>query len=42
MALPPTCVITGPLSLPQNQLLQELERKDPELLKWLDEAQAAG
>ena len=42
MALPPTCILTGPLSLPQTKLLAELEKKDPDLLKWLDEAQSAG
>ena len=37
-SLPPNFVLTGPLSLPQDNLLELLGTKDPELKAWLDEA----
>lgn len=40
--VPPNYVLTGPLSKPQGDLLKSLESKDPELLKWLDEAHENG
>lgn len=36
--IPPNYVLTGPLSLPQGQLLSDLETKHPDLFKWLEEA----
>ena len=37
-SLPPNYVLTGPLSLPQDNLVELLGTKDPELKAWLDEA----
>jgi hypothetical protein len=40
VSLPPNYVMTGPMSSPQNDLLEKLGSKDGELLIWLDEAQS--
>ena len=42
MTLPPNFVMTGPLSLPQDDLGEKLATKDSELKAWLDEAKEKG
>ena len=37
-SVPPNFVLTGPLSLPPDNLAELLAKKDPELKVWLDEA----
>ena len=39
-ALPPNFVVTGPISKPIENLLDQLKIKDLELSDWLDEAHA--
>ena len=38
-SIPPNYIMVGPLSLPQEDLVQILEKKDPDLFKWMNEAQ---
>lgn len=37
-SLPPNYFLTGPLSKPSHKLMDDFERKDPDLLKWMDKA----
>ena len=40
ISLPPNYIMTGPMSSPQNDLVEKLKSKDEELSNWLDEAQS--
>lgn len=40
--LTPNYTVTGPLFKPHGDLLADLEKKDPELLAWLNKAEADG
>lgn len=37
-ALPPNMIVTGPISKPVTNLLEQLKTKDPKLSEFLDEA----
>lgn len=38
MSIPPNYVLTGPLSLPQTDLVKQLKIKDSELFDWIEQA----